>query len=105
MFSRHTKILASVGVLSVALSFGWLFFWKRSVDMRNEQLKTSPPVVYRDGTVGWDAPVWSEPPGGAKVLFRGGALILVLGFFSFVFDVTKSKKRVLTSVSKSIDRR
>ena len=93
MFGRRTKILLSAGVLSLALSFGWLLSWKRSVDIRNEQRRKAPPVVYRDGSVGWDAPIWSEPPEGAKVLLWGGAFILVLGLISFAFDVTKRKNK------------
>ena len=93
MFGRCTKILLSAGVLSLALSFGWLLSWKRSVDIRNEQRRKAPAVVYRDGSVGWDAPIWSEPPEGAKVLFRGSAFILVLGLISFAFDVTKRKNK------------
>jgi hypothetical protein len=69
MFGRRTKILVSVGVLSLALSFSWMFLWKRSVDIRNEQLRKSPPVVNRDGSVGWDAPIWSEFPGVPKCYF------------------------------------
>jgi hypothetical protein len=93
MFSKRTKILASAGVLSIALSFGWLFLWKRGVDIGNEQLRKSPSVVKQDGSVEWDAPVWAEPPGGVTVLFRGGVLILVLGCLSFVFDADKKRRQ------------
>ena len=104
MFSKRTKILASVAVLSIALSFGWLFLWKRGVEIGNEQLRKSPSVVKQDGSVEWNGPVWAEPPGGVTMLFRGGVLILVLGFFSFVFDVNKSRRRKTHSNSTKQER-
>ena len=104
MLSKRTKILSSVGLLSIALSFGWLFLWKRGVDVGNEQLRKSPSVVKQDGSVEWDGPVWAEPPRGITVLLRGSVLILVVGFFSLVFDVDKKKRQKARSSSAERER-
>ena len=94
MFGKRTKILAAVGVLSVALSFAWLFLWKRGVDIGNEQLRKSPAVVKQDGSVEWAGSVWAEPPRGGTILFRGGILILALGLLSFALEAGKSWRKV-----------
>jgi hypothetical protein len=92
MVSKRTKTLASVSVLSVALSFGWLFLWKRGVDIGNEQRRKSPTIVQQDGSVEWDGSVWAEPPRGVTILFRGGGLIFVLGLFSLALDLGSSRR-------------
>ncbi len=94
VIGRRTKTLVLIRLLSVAISFGWLFLWKRNVNIRSEQLRNVPVVVNRDGSAGWDAPGWYEPPGGITILFRCGAIVLAIGFVSYLVDRSKSRSKL-----------
>ena len=95
MISRQTRVLALVGIVSLATALIWQNYshWAFVLTHDRGEVKTETGRETNEG-VGWEpSALWVHQPAGSDFLLLVGTLVLLFTVPSLIGDIKHSRQR------------